>query len=100
MGDGHRAAAIVEINSETDFVGRSDLFRRLVGEAAAAAARGAARGRGGEVKELSLEEVRGHWGLGLMVRGPVAVQGLTIFCFRFRIGMDGLVAGLRERVQA
>ena len=40
---GGAAAAIVEVNSETDFVGRSALFRRLVADAAAAALAAAAR---------------------------------------------------------
>lgn len=32
-----RCAVIVEVNSETDFVARNDLFQRLVGQVAAAA---------------------------------------------------------------
>jgi elongation factor Ts len=34
---GTSAAAIVEVNSETDFVARNDLFRRLVSQVATAA---------------------------------------------------------------
>lgn len=34
---GRSAAAIVEVNSETDFVARNDMFASLVGRAAAAA---------------------------------------------------------------
>jgi len=46
----------VEINSETDFVGRSELFRRLVAEAAGAAVPlgGGGGGAGGRGR-------RGRW---------------------------------------
>lgn len=58
LSPGHSAAAAVEVNSETDFVGRSQLFGRLVAEAAAAAlplAEGGAAGPG--PREVAAEEL-------------------------------------------
>ncbi|KIZ06862.1 Elongation factor Ts [Monoraphidium neglectum] len=53
---GSEKAAVVEVNSETDFVGRSALFRQLVGEGARAALRldGAA---GGAAREATGDEL-------------------------------------------
>lgn len=53
----HSKAAVVEINSETDFVGRSDLFRRLVAEGARAAL-ALGGGEGGAPREAAAGEVR------------------------------------------
>lgn len=41
VAEGGATAALVEVNSETDFVARNETFQRLVGAAAAAALRGA-----------------------------------------------------------
>eukprot|EP00798_Chlamydomonas_sp_ICE-L_P028990 gene28990-32182_t len=49
------AAAVVEINSETDFVARNDMFQRLVGQAAQAAL-GLKPKSGGAQYELDVDE--------------------------------------------
>ncbi|KAK9808957.1 hypothetical protein WJX72_007019 [[Myrmecia] bisecta] len=54
-GDG--AAAVVEINSETDFVARNDQFRHLVGSVAAAALRAEAALPSGNIGELDIESL-------------------------------------------
>jgi translation elongation factor EF-Ts len=64
MQSGYQQAAVVEINSETDFVGRSGPFQQLVTAAARAAlglmpsAAAAAAAAGAQVQEVDFQQVQ------------------------------------------
>jgi translation elongation factor EF-Ts len=70
---GTSAAAIVEVNSETDFVARNDLFRKLVRQVAAAAL--ALQPANPATHEVDLQQVQAHAWQGIMPGIMLAAVG-------------------------
>eukprot|EP00887_Chlorella_sp_A99_P000456 scaffold17.g456.t1 len=93
VAKGPGAAAVVEINSETDFVSRNDQFQALVGSAAAAALQVTATRPGSHELELeALQAARMPQGASSLGDAVVAVAGSVRENVRLRRGFR-LAAG-------